>query len=268
VVVSRDLKVALLTYVFSLVIFAGLGSVVMSLDPVVGLALTSTLIAFLPTAVASRWSPLGWRRALHIAPLRPVAAGWILLAAPCAFLVAGQLAALQARILPIPAEYLSYFEAILRSVNARGPLIGILVVAVLPALGEEPLFRGLLLSALRRRMHPVGASLTVGLLFALFHIDPYRLASTAFLGFFLALVVIQTGSLFAAILAHLLNNLGAELVVIFNLIPDQAAYSMTRLLPWPLVLLAALLLGFCLTRMRARPAEREPAAQTEPTDRA
>ena len=249
---NLDLRIAFYTYVISLILFASLGSLLLNLDPAWGLALTSTLVALLPTAVASLWSPLGWRRALHLSGLPPASLGWILLAAPAAFLVAGQLAALQAQILPIPPEYLSQFESILKQVNAHGPLIGILVVAVLPALCEEPLFRGLILSALLPRLSTGWACLLVGLLFAAFHLDPYRLASTAFLGAFLALLVARTGSLLAGVFAHLLNNLAAEMVLIFRLLPEETAYGAGRLLPWPLVLLAMLMVAACLTRLRGR----------------
>jgi sodium transport system permease protein len=249
---ASDIILAIITYIFTLTLFATLGGLVMRLEPAWGLALTSILIAFLPTAIAAWLSPLGWRRTLHLAPLPLNSAGWILLAAPAAFLVAGQFAALQARLLPVPTEYLSYFESILKQVNAQGPWIGVLVVAVLPALCEEPLFRGLILGSLLRRMPESWACLLVGLMFGVFHLDPYRLASTAFLGFFLALLVARTGSLLASILAHLLNNLAAELFMLLRLLPDQEAYGITKLLPWPPVLLAAVVLAFCISRLQAQ----------------
>jgi membrane protease YdiL (CAAX protease family) len=246
----------------SLILFAVLGTVFMAMDPAWGLALTSLLVALAPTVVASLWSPRGWRRSLNLVKLPLASAGWILLAAPAAFLVAGQLAAIQAHFFPIPADYLSQFEAILKQVNAHGPMVGIAVVAVLPALCEEPLFRGLLLSAILPRLAAGWACLMVGLLFAVFHLDPYRLASTAFLGAFLALLVVRTGSLLASILAHLLNNLAAELVLISGLLPEETAYGTGRLLPWPLVVLAALIVTACLTRLRPR--VRELAIPGEP----
>ncbi|MFP4624091.1 MAG: CPBP family intramembrane glutamic endopeptidase [Gemmatimonadota bacterium] len=85
----------------------------------------------------------------------------------------------------------------------------ILFLAVLPGIGEEIAFRGLLLHGLRRRFRPVALALVVGLIFGLFHVSLFRLIPTTYLGVLLAGVTLLTGSIFPAMLWHALNNAAA-----------------------------------------------------------
>jgi len=85
-------------------------------------------------------------------------------------------------------------------------LIAVPVVALLPALCEELLFRGVLCTELDRR----GAwrALLVGaLLFSLIHFDLSNLPVYFFAGVLLTLVLYVTDSLIAAMLVHALYNL-------------------------------------------------------------
>ena len=85
-------------------------------------------------------------------------------------------------------------------------LVAVPAVALLPALCEELLFRGILCTELDRR----GAwrALLVGsLLFALIHFDLANLPVYFFAGMLLMLIVYATDSLIAAMLVHALYNL-------------------------------------------------------------
>ena len=97
-------------------------------------------------------------------------------------------------------------EAALRSLlGGFPPVAQLLLFALLPALSEEVLFRGALLSALR----PWGAlpaCLASGLLFGLFHGSVLRFGPVALLGTVLAVVVWRTGNLWVAVACHALHN--------------------------------------------------------------
>jgi sodium transport system permease protein len=82
----------------------------------------------------------------------------------------------------------------------------IILVCVAPAIFEEVFFRGMLLHGLRKRLHPVALCLVVSLVFALFHIDLYRIAPIAYLGIMLATITLLTGSILPAMLWHFLHN--------------------------------------------------------------
>ncbi len=128
------------------------------------------------------------------------------------------------------------------------------VLAILPALAEELLFRGILCTELDRR--GVWRALLVGpLLFSLIHFDPANLPAYFFVGLLLTLVVYVTDSLIAAMLLHALYNIVALLIQRYL----NALYGFTGnvelfLFLVILVFLASLLLFclFCEREYRAR----------------
>lgn len=81
-----------------------------------------------------------------------------------------------------------------------------LLIAVVPPICEELLFRGALLFGLRNRLRPVWLVITVGLVFGLFHILLLRLLTTGIIGIFITIVALWSGSLYPCILWHALNN--------------------------------------------------------------
>lgn len=84
--------------------------------------------------------------------------------------------------------------------------VGVLfVVALLPAVFEEIMFRGVLLSGLRG-FGKTGAILVCGLLFALYHQNPAQTVYQFCCGAAFALVAIRAGSILPTVLSHFLNN--------------------------------------------------------------
>lgn len=84
-------------------------------------------------------------------------------------------------------------------------IISLLLVAVLPAVCEELLFRGMIQRGLER----IGAGWSIflsGILFGLFHFDFQRLAAQTLIGFLAAYVVYRTGSIFNGMILHFSNN--------------------------------------------------------------
>lgn len=84
-------------------------------------------------------------------------------------------------------------------------ITGILIIGVSPAICEEMLHRGMLLSAYERRGSMRAVFITAAI-FGLFHFDITNLLATTFLGMLFAYYVIRTNSIFAGMLAHFLNN--------------------------------------------------------------
>jgi sodium transport system permease protein len=101
----------------------------------------------------------------------------------------------------------------------------IVLVCVAPAIFEEVFFRGMLLHGLRKRLHPVALCLAVSLVFALFHIDLYRIAPIAYLGIMLATLTLLTGSILPAMLWHFLHNT-LSILAVHYVVP------LTELDPW------------------------------------
>lgn len=85
-------------------------------------------------------------------------------------------------------------------------MVGVLfVVAVLPSILEELLFRGMLLDGLKQ-FGEVAAILICGGLFALYHQNPAQTLYQFCCGAAFALVAIRSGSVLPTVLSHLLNN--------------------------------------------------------------
>jgi sodium transport system permease protein len=82
----------------------------------------------------------------------------------------------------------------------------LLAFAVLPAVCEELVFRGFLLTGLLKWYRPRTAILLVSFLFALFHMNVFQFLPSFFLGVVLGLLTVRSRSVVPAILFHLLYN--------------------------------------------------------------
>jgi len=87
------------------------------------------------------------------------------------------------------------------------------VVAVTPAVCEEFMFRGIILTNFEKITKIWKAFLFTGLIFAVFHFHPFNLIPLILLGFYLAFVTYYSRSIFTAIFVHFLNNLISALAV-------------------------------------------------------
>jgi hypothetical protein len=81
-----------------------------------------------------------------------------------------------------------------------------LTVVIAAPLGEELFFRGFALPALRKSWGVTAAVLVSGALFSILHMDPVGFLGLMEIGVMLAALRIWSGSLFAAMLGHAVNN--------------------------------------------------------------
>ena len=106
-----------------------------------------------------------------------------------------------------------------------------LVMAVIPAIGEEFFFRGLLLGGLLRgKVNAVFSILLTGVIFSFSHFEYNNLIAIAALGSFLGYLYYLSGSLWLPIAAHFTNNFLAVLLkFLFNVgyISEDVANSET-----------------------------------------
>lgn len=120
----------------------------------------------------------------------------------------------EARRLSEQAERMG--NALMSHNTPSGFLLALFVVAILPAVGEELLFRGIIMRFAARRSKGAFAFPLVisALLFALIHFHPYGLPAIFIAGILLGLVYWWTGSLWLAILAHFMHN-GTQAYLIY-----------------------------------------------------
>ncbi len=93
--------------------------------------------------------------------------------------------------------------------RADDPLgVGLLVlsVVIMAPLAEEWFYRGMLLSALARRMGPVAAAVASSVVFAVIHLEPILFPGLFVFALVLAWLTIRTGRVGVAIVAHLAFN--------------------------------------------------------------
>jgi hypothetical protein len=91
--------------------------------------------------------------------------------------------------------------------NVKEYVVALFIMALLPALFEEMLFRGALQNLLERWWKsPVAAIIVASLLFSLVHMSIYLFLSRAILGFVLGWMYYRSRNLWVNIIAHFINN--------------------------------------------------------------
>ncbi len=84
--------------------------------------------------------------------------------------------------------------------------MGIIVIAVSPAVCEEAIFRGYLYSSLNKKMKPVFAILISALVFGIYHLSLFQGCFAFAMGIILATVLYITNSIFATAIIHFICN--------------------------------------------------------------
>ena len=85
-------------------------------------------------------------------------------------------------------------------------IICIFLMAGIPAVFEELVFRGIIFNGLREKLSPKGAVILCSILFALMHLTIYKTFYQLIMGVILSLIIYYTGSITYCFLYHFLNN--------------------------------------------------------------
>ena len=237
-----------------LVIIFYAGSLAQQRDFIKGLLFTEWGLILLPVLLLLCYARTDWRYALNLRTLSPAGLTGAILLAPSALILILQVSSWHNAVLPMPQQYEEAFRELFSGGDTTGGLVLLLFTAAFsPAICEEALFRGALLTGLRTRLGLWASVLTVGLLFGLFHLSVYRIVATGLLGALLTYAVLRTGSISAGVLMHFLVNTLAILLA-----TDKVPTAVTSLLqletvaqtgvPKPLLAAASLvfLLGIAL----------------------
>lgn len=88
-----------------------------------------------------------------------------------------------------------------------------IVIAILPAVFEELMFRGLLLGCTENGAGSIRAILITGFCFSLFHASPEQTVYQFIAGCTFAFIAVRSGSVLPSMLMHFINN---ALIVIFS----------------------------------------------------
>ena len=132
----------------------------------------------------------------------------------------------------------------------------VFVLAVIPAVCEELLFRGYIQQNYSRSMSSGGAVLLTGCVFAFFHLSAANLVPLCLLGWYIGYIYSKTGNLGVPFCVHFLNNFAALLLLLFIEPMDPVSqvhpdFLFKALWWWPLVGVSLLLFVMVVRRFSA-----------------
>lgn len=99
----------------------------------------------------------------------------------------------------------------------------IIVIAIVPSVCEEVMFRGYIQRSFEFKMKPIWAILITAIFFGVYHFNPYGLFPLIVLGFYFGFAAYISKSLIVPIFLHFLNNFGA--VILYFIIGDDELIS-------------------------------------------
>ncbi|MBN1918144.1 MAG: CPBP family intramembrane metalloprotease [Verrucomicrobia bacterium] len=238
------------------VLFFLIGQAIQGLGFRAATTLTLWGLVFLPAAVFAHYLRLDLSETFRLRPksdlkaLVGLAGG--LIAGAAAVIVAFDLQFLWSFFAP-PIDALA--EQSSDPLSGLSPVELIVFIAVFPAICEELLFRGFILSGLSASTVRWRAAIVVGLLFGLFHIGQLIIniipVTQIVLGVVLGLLVAYSDSIYSGMVCHLTFNAG---MVLFAVFPDDARELFERMgaagpwlegkghVPFGLLAIAALIL--------------------------
>ncbi len=176
-----------------------------------GVYLNLWLMFLLPTILLLVSTRVRLTTALNIRAPRPLAWPAVFLVCAGWLVIVLQLGAWHDSLLPMPEMMVEEVNKIMQF-DSISIWILLFAIAISPAICEEFLFRGAILSGLRGKM-PVWILLPlVGMLFGAAHVSVYKFLVTSASGVVLTYLVWRSGSIFTSMLAHAVINAGLLLV--------------------------------------------------------
>ena len=192
---------------------------------VVSVLISMFLPAFIVASILNKkpLQLLGYRKDAEIKQV-----GIVLLIVLTSLFIAGSLGYLN-KAIPLPANlktkfddaeksYADQVEMMVNLKNIGGYFVSLLIMAFVPAVCEETLFRGGLQNFLSRATKsPWISIIVVSILFSIVHFSFYGFLPRMFLGFMLGLVFYYTNNIWLSITAHFFNNALAVTAAYFSL---------------------------------------------------
>ncbi len=134
-------------------------------------------------------------------------------------------------------------------------LFVIIVIALVPSVSEEILFRGLIQRNFEFSFGLAGGGVVAGVIFGLYHLNPFSMIPLIALGVIFGLLVYKTGSILSAMLAHFVNNFSAVIAVYLRredylVIPEGTALTPSLFIVMIVSFLIAVGCWFLLDRIR------------------
>ena len=254
-------KWAVLLFFAVLVLHTVIGSILILLQPDLGILFGELLTLLIPTVLAVAYLRADSRATLR---LRLPTAADVLLAVPLAVALAvlnDQLSNLTSQVYPMPEAQRNAIIELLRADTVYEWAVRIFGLAVAAAVSEEILFRGFIQTSLERgSLGRGGAIFLTSFLFAVIHLIPQGMPSYVLAGVVLGITAVATGSILIPIVIHAVNNTAA--ILLLN-VSDMDSLGQPVWIPpqilIPAVLIFAITLAYYVRRMSE---SQSPAAES------
>lgn len=132
------------------------------------------------------------------------------------------------------------YEQILEGVSFVPAL---LLMALLPAVCEELMYRGYMLTAFKEKMNLTKAIVIVSFLFAISHMSMIKILPTGLLGVVLAYTIHRSGSILTSALIHFLNNGIAVFTMYYG---DKVTFLQDESLTIPVMVTMLIIAVICI----------------------
>ena len=191
-------------FIIVILLFYYLGSPWQTKNLVSGLIKTEIIIVLLPVLLIYAISKTDLKTAARLNKTKPVNFLLVIAGFMPGFFIAAFSMQLVNYLFPLPESYL---EGMQKLINLHElPLVQLIfLIAILPGICEEMLFRGYIIRGFEKSGF-WKAIIISGILFGVFHLDFFRLLPASIMGIWLGYLLLKTKSIFITMLAHALHN--------------------------------------------------------------
>ncbi|MFQ5600622.1 MAG: lysostaphin resistance A-like protein [Candidatus Krumholzibacteriia bacterium] len=224
-----------------------------------GLAL-APLLGIAPVFAVLRHMGLPVREELWLVGLSPRQLLGVFLALAGTLPWAYAAGALNSELTPPEPESFEYFRSLIPT-DTPSFIGAFMAVVVMVPLGEEVVFRILVLGVFRRHMPASLAVLITGVLFGAAHIAPWLFLPISLLGMVLGILTLITRSLTAAWIGHALFNLFALVQLVQTGDAETTRFDRLAMQPWVLAAGGLLAVGGLLAARSTHDGPRPETAE-------
>jgi uncharacterized protein len=122
-------------------------------------------------------------------------------------------------------------------------LLVLFIVAFIPAIAEEFLFRGLVQRSFERVLGPWGGVVLAGIIFGAYHLNPFSFIPLVLLGVYLGFLAMRSESIWTSVSAHFFNNAAACVAVYLHFDDDALVTGDPASMPLSMLLMTVAVSG-------------------------
>jgi len=112
------------------------------------------------------------------------------------------------------------YKLLVTSTSISELFIVIITIALIPAVAEEFLFRGLIQRTFEKKLTPMRSAIVTGIIFGAYHLNPFSFVPLALIGIYLGFLTMRTGSIWVSVTTHFFNNFLACIALYLNFKDD------------------------------------------------